>query len=74
MTWAWRSTSTGESIPVNPLTSSANAEVECIARAVEEFAKTSSADVLISWKHFYLNSIAQALGAPNARAIYPDER
>jgi hypothetical protein len=59
---------------VNPLTSSANAEVECIARAVEEFAKTSSADVLISWKHFYLNSIAQALGAPNARAIYPDER
>lgn len=52
----------------------ANSEHACIVEAVEEFARTSEADILISWKHFELNQIAIALGAHNARSIYPDER
>ncbi|WWC70415.1 uncharacterized protein I206_104366 [Kwoniella pini CBS 10737] len=52
----------------------ANSEKSCIVEAIEEFAAKSDKDILISWKHFELNKIAQALGAKNARSIYPDER
>ncbi|WWC61659.1 uncharacterized protein I303_104243 [Kwoniella dejecticola CBS 10117] len=52
----------------------ANSEKSCIVQAIEEFAAQSEQDILISWKHRELNLIAQALGADNARSIYPDER
>ncbi|KAM0749813.1 hypothetical protein T439DRAFT_289968 [Meredithblackwellia eburnea MCA 4105] len=52
----------------------ANEDASCIARAVAEFAETSDADILISWKHRELHVIATALGAVNAKIHYPDER
>ncbi|RSH95637.1 hypothetical protein EHS25_000729 [Saitozyma podzolica] len=52
----------------------ANAEASCIVSAIEQFAETSDADILISWKHFDLNIIATALGAPNAKQTYPGDR
>ncbi|WVW86523.1 hypothetical protein I302_108572 [Kwoniella bestiolae CBS 10118] len=52
----------------------ANAPASCILQHVEEFAKTSDADILISWKHRDLTTIATALGAKNAYRAYPDER
>ncbi|ODO11170.1 hypothetical protein I350_01774 [Cryptococcus amylolentus CBS 6273] len=52
----------------------ANAEASCVKKKVEEFAATSDKDILISWKHRDLNVIATALGAPNAKNHYPDDR
>ncbi|WWD01792.1 hypothetical protein V866_008738 [Kwoniella sp. B9012] len=52
----------------------ANSAASCILQYVQEFAQASNADILISWKHRDLNTIATALGATNAHRIYPDER
>ncbi|WVF68923.1 hypothetical protein IAT40_003697 [Kwoniella sp. CBS 6097] len=52
----------------------AESEASCIVEKIENFAATSKADILISWKHRELNVIATALGAPNAKRIYPDDR
>ncbi|WVQ80887.1 hypothetical protein IAT38_002994 [Cryptococcus sp. DSM 104549] len=52
----------------------ANSDASCIKEKIEEFVQESDADILISWKHRDLNVIATALGAPNAKIHYPDER
>ncbi|WWC92898.1 uncharacterized protein L201_007860 [Kwoniella dendrophila CBS 6074] len=54
--------------------SCANSDASCIKAIVDDYAKGSDKDILISWKHRELHVIATALGANNAITHYPDER